>query len=205
VSAATWAAAARAAAALLATCLVGCASESGVPAFRAHASPGLGDPPLRDVDRAPYAPRPGPRDGVGAQAVRVRADEAQARATALLFAAALLDADPQALSLVLDEQVTLIAQGARKPRREVVTACLGDARATAYRHERVESVIDLGQVTVYRGGSEGLPQPPGTDHGDLAVLLNPVLGAAAGGQRVACLGTVFVRPGPRAVVVALVR
>jgi hypothetical protein len=132
-------------------------------------------------------------------------DEAQARQTALAFATALLDADPQALSLLLDDQVALIAQGTRKPRREVVEACLGDARAIAYRHERVESALDLTRLSVYRGGSEGLPQPPGTDGSDLAVQLTPLIANPAGGQRIACLGTVYVRPGPRALVVALVR
>ena len=185
--------------------LAGCASAADAPAWRTHPSPGLGDAPVRSEDAAPYAPRSDARDDGGATVAKLLIDEAQARQTALAFATALLDADPQALSLLLDEQVALIAQGARKPRREVVEACLGDARAIAYRHERIESVVDLARLTVYRGGSEGLPQPPGTDGSDLAVQLNPLIAVPPGGQRIACLGTVYVRPGPRAVVVALVR
>lgn len=196
----------RAAVALVGLWLGGCASASSEPAWRAHASPALRDERLQAVDAAPYAPRPELPGAHAAKAARLRADEAQARKTALAFAAALLDADAQALSRVLDDQVTLIAQGARKPRREVVAACLGDARAIAYRTERrVETVIDLAQLTVVAAGTEGLPQPAGTGEGDLAVQLAPLLAAPTGGQRIGCLGTVYVRPGPRAVVVALVR
>lgn len=181
------------------------------PAWRAHASPSLADEPVatsregRAAEDVPFAPSP--KSGMHANAAaQVTPDHAQARATALAFVRALLEADAQALSLLLDDQVTLIAEGSRKQRRDVVVACLGERSALSYRQERrVEALVDVGQIAVTPASADGLPRPSGIQASDLAVQLTPAPGAANTGARPPCLGTLYVRPGPRSGVVAIMR
>jgi hypothetical protein len=198
---------------VLITTVCACGGARETPAWRAQVSPSLGDEPLRGVDDAPFSPAPTSRrerrpDSVppGAEALRLEPDHAQARETALSFVAALLDADAQAMSLLLDDQVTLIAEGARKLRRDVVTTCLGERNGLVYRHERtLEALVDLSAVAVTAASVEGLPRPLGTNPTDLAVQFSPAPGVATSGPRPPCLGTLYVRPGPRSVVVAVMR
>jgi hypothetical protein len=185
-----------------------CAGSSAgdAPAFRARPSPGLRDRPVRVADEAPFAPRPSTPPQYGPRAARIGIDVVQARQAALALAGALLDADAQALSLLLDEHVTLIAEGARKQRREVIATCLGERAARGYRQDRrLDSVVDLTQVVVTPAGAAGVPRPSGVDDSDVLVQLTAAPGTAGSGPRTPCLGTVYVRPGPHARIVALLR
>jgi hypothetical protein len=184
--------------------LLGCAPSAAPPPVAAPAA----DTRFTPVEREPYTPPPRRRGSTGrAQALIVGSGEAQARATAMAFVAALLDGDHGSVHGLLAPRVVHAVDGRQVTRADEVERCMGGADVLSYEPDLVvDDVIDVRAVEVERAGDyhAEMPIPVGIEPSDLVVTL-PARRGSATHQRIPCLARIYVRTGSKPQIVALTR
>lgn len=172
--------------------------------------------PSTDRDPAPFKPRPSAttalRESDSTLTLVQSTTHEQARALALRFVRALLDADAAALRDMLAEDVTRISAAQRVVRDSMVSECLGIAHQLHFRPElQVEDVIVLAELRTGPLAGLGPRMPPGLVPSDVSVEV-PVRRIDVRGPAspafytdLPCISRLVVRPGPYPIVVAVGR
>jgi hypothetical protein len=173
------------------------------------AAPHPSDAPFVEGEHLPYAPRPEPgRPGDDSAAIALTGGEEQARSTALAMVEAMLDADAATLHALFAERVVYVVEGVERPSAELIGHCLQEARSLAYEPGlHLSSVVSPKAIAVRRADAyhARLPMPSGISPNDWVVTLPPPSSGNETIRRVPCLRTLYVRPGPRSLIIGVVR
>ena len=168
------------------------------------------DPRQGPAPRLHYSPRPGDEsqdDGV--HALRLEGAERQARAAAVAFIEAFVRGDSHALLAMLAPALARDDEGTTPGRESDLTRCLAGARSLEYEPGlEAGELIDLESIVArpaadYHRSASALPA--GVEAADLVVIMRPRPSLPALLRHSPCLSRLYVRPGPKPLVVALGR